>query len=469
LATGRVTLYTWDHRGRLTRVEVRASANSSTVLSSVDYSYDSLDRRLMKSVNTNGTGPAEIVEKFVYDGEHIAMVFDADSLTHRYLHGPGIDLILADEAFDANGNFLDLYWMLTDHQGSVTSVLSHDSGQTSVVQALTYTAFGAIGSIRDGQGNAVTAGPISRFAYTGREFDPETGDYYYRARYYDPQTGRFLSQDPIGFAAGDMNLYRYVGNSTPNFTDPSGLAANGYITSVPTNPGPRPPVSSTMGAGPQGTISDYPPTDPFGHGPVSTVTTNEIIPIGGGPSVPPSSVPLPGGGSFPKSPTVTLPGGTDVPIGPQPPLPIFPSPKTDYEVCLITNNEGAAKNGHSAIVIRSPSGWNEYFSWQHDHPYMHVRGPVDNDELKNIIGSHYDRYIKWTITGSEANDVRRAIDEWARKPYNLVAHNCIQGAIDAIRAGHRDARGGVHPNLTHDANIPLGIERGPIDRMLRSQ
>ncbi len=49
-------------------------------------------------------------------------------------------MILADEAFDgASGNFLDLYWMLGDHQGSVTSVLSHNSGQTSVVQDLAYT------------------------------------------------------------------------------------------------------------------------------------------------------------------------------------------------------------------------------------------------------------------------------------------------------------------------------------------
>ncbi len=38
------------------------------------------------------------MEKFVYDGQHIAMVFDADNtLTHRYMHGPGIDMILADE------------------------------------------------------------------------------------------------------------------------------------------------------------------------------------------------------------------------------------------------------------------------------------------------------------------------------------------------------------------------------------
>lgn len=41
---------------------------------------------------------------------------------------------------------------------------------------------------------------------------------------YDSCDGLGLfSQDPIGFAAGDANLYRYVGNSPTNATDPSGL------------------------------------------------------------------------------------------------------------------------------------------------------------------------------------------------------------------------------------------------------
>jgi RHS repeat-associated protein len=43
------------------------------------------------------------------------------------------------------------------------------------------------------------------------------------ARWYDPAIGRFLSADPSGFDAGDPNLYRYVGNSPPNGTDPTGL------------------------------------------------------------------------------------------------------------------------------------------------------------------------------------------------------------------------------------------------------
>jgi RHS repeat-associated protein len=63
------------------------------------------------------------------------------------------------------------------------------------------------------------------FTYVGRQSyykDPELELYLLGARYYDPALGRFLSQDPIGFEAGDANFYRYVENSPTNATDPSG-------------------------------------------------------------------------------------------------------------------------------------------------------------------------------------------------------------------------------------------------------
>ncbi|NEZ65245.1 hypothetical protein D0962_21115 [Leptolyngbyaceae cyanobacterium CCMR0082] len=44
---------------------------------------------------------------------------------------------------------------------------------------------------------------------------------YYRARYYDPAVGRFISEDPLGFDAGDANLYRYVFNSPPTTPTPA--------------------------------------------------------------------------------------------------------------------------------------------------------------------------------------------------------------------------------------------------------
>jgi RHS repeat-associated protein len=61
----------------------------------------------------------------------------------------------------------------------------------------------------------------SGYAYTGREWDPETGLYYYRARYYHPLTARFITEDPLGLRAG-TNLYVYVKNAPIVFRDPSG-------------------------------------------------------------------------------------------------------------------------------------------------------------------------------------------------------------------------------------------------------
>lgn len=78
----------------------------------------------------------------------------------------------------------------------------------------------------DGFGN-ITAETDSnlrgRYAWTGREVDTEIELQYNRARYYDAKTGRWVSQDPLGFDAGDSNLYRYVKNLPTQSTDPTGL------------------------------------------------------------------------------------------------------------------------------------------------------------------------------------------------------------------------------------------------------
>src|SRR5262249_20070229 len=44
-------------------------------------------------------------------------------------------------------------------------------------------------------------------------------------RMLDATEGRFLQRDPIGFAAGDVNLYEYVGGSPSNAADPLGREA----------------------------------------------------------------------------------------------------------------------------------------------------------------------------------------------------------------------------------------------------
>ena len=108
-------------------------------------------------------------------------------------------------------------------------------------------------------GKTTSAGPSSTnaFQFTGRENDG-TGLYYYRARYYHPTFGRFISQDPLGFAAGDTNFYAYVGNGPTNFSDPTGycplciivggaiVGAGAYTLSIPIGNA----LSGRKGAGP---------------------------------------------------------------------------------------------------------------------------------------------------------------------------------------------------------------------------
>jgi RHS repeat-associated protein len=132
-----------------------------------------------------------------------------------------VDQVLAEELADGQ-----VRWALTDHQGTVRDVVD---SQGNILNHISYDSFGNLT-------NESNPDVDFRFGYTGRELDEETGQYYYRARYYDAGVGRFISEDPIGFEAGDPNLYRYVGNSPANYTDPSGNNAlgdayNSFLTS----------------------------------------------------------------------------------------------------------------------------------------------------------------------------------------------------------------------------------------------
>jgi RHS repeat-associated protein len=62
-------------------------------------------------------------------------------------------------------------------------------------------------------------------AFTGQQYDIETGLYYYRARYYNPILGRFIQADTIvqdPFDPQSWNRYAYVRNNPLKYVDPSG-------------------------------------------------------------------------------------------------------------------------------------------------------------------------------------------------------------------------------------------------------
>jgi RHS repeat-associated protein len=179
----------WVHVSNAEALTVPAPAEE-------EYHYDSEGRRLGSIV--------------IYDGHNqIAKYDDLGNLLVSYFQGPGIDNPISMRRAAAGGD--EIYYYHTDALGSVTE-LTDAAG--AVMQSYRYDAFGSII-----QQSGIVQNP---FTYTGREFDPETGLYYYRARYYDRIVGRFLSRDPIGKYTAS-NLYSYLKNSPPNYVDPRGL------------------------------------------------------------------------------------------------------------------------------------------------------------------------------------------------------------------------------------------------------
>jgi type VI secretion system secreted protein VgrG len=56
-------------------------------------------------------------------------------------------------------------------------------------------------------------------------YDADTKLVHFGYREYDSFTGKWSAKDPLLFGGGDMNFYRYVGNSPVNLVDPQGLWA----------------------------------------------------------------------------------------------------------------------------------------------------------------------------------------------------------------------------------------------------
>ena len=129
-------------------------------------------------------------------------------MLRRYVHGAGVDepVLWWEGSGTADGRSL-----LADRQGSIIATAPL-AGGTSTVSLYTYGPYGE----RTSWGG-------SRFAYTGQIALPEASLYHYKARAYDPARGWFLQTDPIGYEAGDFNLYAYVGGDPVNKSDPTGL------------------------------------------------------------------------------------------------------------------------------------------------------------------------------------------------------------------------------------------------------
>ena len=202
---GNTTTYSWDARNRLVAISGPTSAPSL----SAAFKYDVLNRRIEKTING-------VTTKYVYDGNDIVQEIIGGNKIN-YIRTLDIDEPLSK--VDDNGL---VYHYIRDGLGSIIGIVDDLGNKISLIH---YDPFG----------NSLST---ESFGFNGREND-STGLIYYRYRYYSPEMGRFISRDPLGFAAGDANFYGYVSNNPINWRDPYGLDATSYLgdgRSIPNGP-----------------------------------------------------------------------------------------------------------------------------------------------------------------------------------------------------------------------------------------
>jgi RHS repeat-associated protein len=200
LATGYGASYTFDYEHRLTGIG-----------STVQYFYDGIGNRL-KAVRDTAT------TYYIYDmnGNLIAEADANKNITGYYIYGAGLMAMVtpADQVYCYHFNALGSTVALTD-------------ASMNMVNKYAYTPFATIANMEE-----TIPQP---FKFVGRYgiMSESNGFYYMRARYYAPKVRRFISEDPIDYNGGDLNLYAYVGNNPMIFVDASGLAPQNPFPGLP--------------------------------------------------------------------------------------------------------------------------------------------------------------------------------------------------------------------------------------------
>lgn len=183
-------LYVYDYNNKMASVGDK----------SVTYKYDALGRRIAKN-NT----------LFYYVGDQMVEE-STDGTVTSYLYGNNIDEALQMSKKD------EAYYYHTNHLGS-TMGLSNKEGK--IVEKVEYDVYG-MPTFLDANDKVMEVSSVgNNILFTGREYNAETGDYYFRARSLHPMMGRFMQKDPLMYVDG-MNNYLYAKNIPTVYTDPSG-------------------------------------------------------------------------------------------------------------------------------------------------------------------------------------------------------------------------------------------------------
>ncbi len=194
-------LYDFDYEHRLVDIGVGATT----------FTYDGVGN----SLRATRSG---VETKYIYDafGNLLAEADSADTIARYYIHGFGL------LAMVTTSDQVNVY-----HYNAIGNTIAITNQTGTIINKYAYTPFGRLANEEE------TLSQPFKFVGKYGIMSEQNGLYYMRARYYDAETGRFISEDPIGFAGGDVNLYAYVQNNPVMFVDPSGeFLINGITAGI---------------------------------------------------------------------------------------------------------------------------------------------------------------------------------------------------------------------------------------------
>ncbi|MFW0739750.1 RHS repeat-associated core domain-containing protein [Flavobacterium sp. T12S277] len=210
------TTYTWLANGMLESVTNPDGKR-------VSFEYDALGRRTAKIANKE-------INRYVWDGNVLIhewkydlkerpklIVVDEDNLV--YDKPEPIDNLVTwvyeESSFVPIAKIIgnEKFSIINDYIGRPIQVYNENG---DVIWDTDYDIYGDLRNLK-GDKNFIP------FRQLGQYEDQETGLYYNRFRYYNPETGLYLSQDPIGLAGNNPNLYAYT-HDTNYWVDIFGLS-----------------------------------------------------------------------------------------------------------------------------------------------------------------------------------------------------------------------------------------------------
>ncbi|MFL9836772.1 toxin TcdB middle/N-terminal domain-containing protein [Flavobacterium sp. ST-75] len=162
-----------------------------------------------------------LTRPYVQNGSNTA-VTDSEALIGLIYQGfgvtpPAMQHLQPNEGtvddYSHNVSLLNYFYFHSDQVGSSNYITDVNR---KVTQHMEYLPFGE--TLVEEHTNSNN----SPFKFNGKEFDEETGNYYYSARYYDPKWSIFVSVDSAAEEYPDMSPYTYCANGPVNYIDPTG-------------------------------------------------------------------------------------------------------------------------------------------------------------------------------------------------------------------------------------------------------